>query len=128
MRYVLLLALLLGSGPPAPAIHGHVAVLRSGKEVAYDSAFVYLVPKKRLKLGDADAVTAKIVQQNKRFVPAAIVVPVGSTVAFPNYDREEHNVFSPTPPVFDLNRYNTDTVGKTHRFDDVDEFSIFCDI
>ena len=131
MRHLILLALLLGSGPSAPALHGHVAVERAGKEVPYDSAFVYLLPRKRLKLTEADAVSAKIVQQSKRFVPAALVVPVGSTVAFPNLDRIEHNVFSPTDPGvagFDLGRYSTDAAGRTHLFKVPNEYSIYCDI
>ena len=50
------------------------------------------------------------------------------SVSFPNDDKDEHNVFSPTDPPFDLGRYRTDKKGKAHRFEDADEFDIFCDI
>jgi hypothetical protein len=61
-------------------------------------------------------------------VPHVLVVPVGAEVAFPNYANEDHNVFSPTDPPFDLGRYGPEKHGKTHRFEDADEFDIFCDI
>ena len=35
----------------------------------------------------------RIVQQNKRFEPSFLVVPVGSVVDFPNLDPFFHNVF-----------------------------------
>lgn len=38
--------------------------------------------------------TATIGQRNSRFEPDIVVVPVGSTVQFPNYDAIFHNVFS----------------------------------
>lgn len=47
-----------------------------------------------------------IVTRGKRFLPTTLVVPVGSTVAFPNNDEVLHNVFSDTPGNrFDLGLY-----------------------
>ncbi len=47
-----------------------------------------------------------IVTRGKRFLPTTLVVPVGSTVAFPNDDEVLHNVFSDTPGNrFDLGLY-----------------------
>ena len=44
--------------------------------------------------------------RNKRFDPRTVVVPVGSTVAFPNHDPLLHNVFSLAPGnAFDLGLY-----------------------
>lgn len=44
--------------------------------------------------------------RNKRFEPRTLVVPVGSTVAFPNHDPLLHNVFSLAPGnAFDLGLY-----------------------
>lgn len=46
-------------------------------------------------------------QRKKRFEPEVIVVPVGSTVAFPNNDPIFHNVFSLSgPKKFDLGFYS----------------------
>ncbi len=44
--------------------------------------------------------------QNKAFDPPLLVVPVGSTVAFPNSDPIRHNVYSTTPgSAFDFGFY-----------------------
>jgi plastocyanin len=45
-------------------------------------------------------------QRNKTFAPHLLAVPVGSTVAFPNFDSIYHNVFSLSQPQrFDLGLY-----------------------
>jgi len=45
-------------------------------------------------------------QRNKAFAPHLMAVPVGSTVAFPNFDAVYHNVFSVSlPQKFDLGLY-----------------------
>lgn len=47
-----------------------------------------------------------IVTRNKRFAPTTLVVPIGSTVVFPNQDEVLHNVFSESPgSEFDLGLY-----------------------
>jgi plastocyanin len=48
-------------------------------------------------------------QNHRRFVPDTLVVPVGSTVSFPNLDPIFHNVFSLSKPkTFDLGNYPKD--------------------
>ena len=65
---------------------------------------VYFVP-------DSVKSTAKpgrylIYTHNKQFEPESLVVPLGSTVSFPNQDEILHNVFSVTPKSsFDLGVY-----------------------
>jgi plastocyanin len=50
---------------------------------------------------------ARIAQLNRRFSPDLLVVPVGSTVSFPNMDPIFHNVFSLSKPKsFDLGSYD----------------------
>jgi plastocyanin len=52
------------------------------------------------------AITVEIVQDNRRFVPDTLWIPVGSTVSFPNLDPVFHNVFSLSKPKeFDLGNY-----------------------
>jgi plastocyanin len=54
----------------------------------------------------SEPVTATIEQVNRRFVPDLSVVPLGSTVSFPNRDAIFHNVFSLSKPkTFDLGNY-----------------------
>ncbi|HET7499938.1 MAG TPA: hypothetical protein VFK02_03020 [Kofleriaceae bacterium] len=49
-----------------------------------------------------------IEQRNKMFAPHLMAVPVGSTVAFPNFDTIYHNVFSLSQPQrFDLGLYKS---------------------
>ena len=129
---ITVLALLLGNGPSATpqtaTIAGQVTFTRDGQVVPYDDGFVYLQESKHPKATGGDTFKAKIVQQGRKFVPRSLVVPLGAEIAFPNLDQEEHNVFSPTEPTFDLGRYPTDKVGKTEKFEDLDEFDIYCDI
>jgi plastocyanin len=50
--------------------------------------------------------TAEIQQQDREFSPDMVVVPVGSTVSFPNLDAIFHNIFSLSKPrSFDLGNY-----------------------
>ena len=50
--------------------------------------------------------TIEIKQENKQFIPRLAVVPVGTTVTFPNLDRVFHNVFSNSAAnSFDLGSY-----------------------
>ncbi len=53
--------------------------------------------------------TAIMAQKERRFYPETLVVPVGSTISFPNEDRIFHNVFSlSSPKSFDLGNYPKD--------------------
>jgi plastocyanin len=53
--------------------------------------------------------TAVLEQKNRQFVADTLVVPVGSTVSFPNRDPIFHNVFSLSKPkTFDLGNYPKD--------------------
>ena len=53
------------------------------------------------------AATAEIVQEGRQFLPDTVVVPVGSTVNFPNLDPIFHNVFSLSKAKsFDLGNYS----------------------
>jgi plastocyanin len=57
-------------------------------------------------LSSSPPVTATMEQKNRRFTNDLLVVPVGSTVSFPNEDPIFHNVFSLSKPrIFDLGTY-----------------------
>jgi plastocyanin len=59
------------------------------------------------------AETQEIQQLDRRFVPDLVVVPVGSTVAFPNMDPIFHNIYSLSKPrSFDLGSYDK---GETRK-------------
>jgi plastocyanin len=70
----------------------------------------------------------KLVQKNKSFEPHLLVVPAGSTVAFPNHDPFFHNVFSLFEGKrFDLGLYEAGTTRMVH-FDRPGISYIFCNI
>ena len=136
VRYLVLVFALLGADAPKQggAISGKVVAVKDGKPVSRDDIYVYLAPipnPKSTKL-PGEGLAAQIVQRNvggvREFFPKVLVVPVGTTVQFPNLERQDHNVFSRTDPIFDLGRYNYDKKGRSQKFDLADEFDIFCDI
>jgi plastocyanin len=70
----------------------------------------------------------RLVQRNKRFEPALLVVPVGSVVDFPNLDPWFHNVFSLyRGKRFDLGLYQAGSMRSVH-FDRPGPSYLFCNI
>ncbi len=81
---------------PANEFDRMVIILEAAKNAAKDSR----------RLPPRPPVTEKLNQQDARFQPDVIVVPVGSTVEFPNLDPIFHNVFSLSKAQpFDLGYY-----------------------
>ncbi|MGH9378420.1 MAG: hypothetical protein ACRD1I_06435 [Terriglobia bacterium] len=73
-------------------------------------------------------VNATLAQKNRQFDPEIVVVPVGSTVSFPNEDPIFHNVFSLSKAKqFDLGYYSK---GQTRvvRFDRPGIVQVYCHI
>lgn len=84
---------------------GRVSLLDKDNRAAtdVDQAVVWLVGAHALP---AAADTVEMATENKQFVPRLVLLPVGSTVAFPNHDPFNHNVFSLSPEQpFDLGLY-----------------------
>lgn len=97
---------------PAPAYQRGVAVpldpkpaLKSNEDpLAFERSHV-VVYIDGAGVGSGHA-TAEIRQQDRQFSPDLVVVPVGSTVSFPNLDAIFHNIFSLSKPrSFDLGNY-----------------------
>lgn len=119
---------------PAPAfaqgsVSGRITMLERDGERTTDlsNAVVFLEPAQ----GDARAgapVSVSIAMESRQFVPRIRVVPVGSTIEFPNHDPFRHNVFSKSGPnEFDLGLYGRgDSRRATLRRAGV--FPIFCNI
>jgi plastocyanin len=64
----------------------------------------------------------------KQFHPAALAVPAGSTLAFPNHDPILHNVFSVSPGnTFDLGLYGQDE-SKEVVLDTAGPVRVFCNV
>lgn len=70
----------------------------------------------------------RMAQKNKSFQPHLLVIPLGSTVAFPNLDPFFHNVFSQfNGKRFDLGLYETGST-RDVRFNHEGVSYIFCNI
>lgn len=111
---VALAVLLLGGAAPAAAgsIAGRVEMVEKGGRRAADlsDAVVWVAGT-----GAPPAPTeARVRMKDKTFLPRLLVVPVGSTVEFPNEDAIFHNVFSVSGPnAFDLGLYKQPKTGRT---------------
>lgn len=94
------------SEPAAATSHALAGRLAIAGSQATDlaAAVVYFVPDAGGKRPEPGRF--RIYTQGKRFDPELLVVPQGSTVAFPNSDPIRHNVYSRTPgATFDLGFY-----------------------
>ncbi len=89
----LLLLLALGAGA-APARAGRITgVVKPRGLRTPANILVYLARAPRVKL-DLSRTKFVMDQRNLSFSPHLLPVPVGATVAFPNNDKVNHNVFS----------------------------------
>jgi len=67
-------------------------------------------------------------QRNIQFDPRILIVPVGSTVTFPNYDKVRHHVYSfSKPKKFDLKLYGKDQ-SRSILFDRPGAVTVGCNI
>ncbi len=66
--------------------------------------------------------------QGKNFDPPLLIVPIGSSVAFPNNDPIRHNVYSATPgAAFDLGFYG-EGESRDHVFDQPGLVVVNCNV
>ena len=124
--------MLLASGPrAAPAggtVTGSVVVVRDGKVVTNaEWVYVYLQPVRAKRIEYGKGATFAIKQVAQQFDPHVLVVPLGAAVAFPNKDTQDHNVFSPTEPGFDLKKFGPGN-SPAQVFHEDGEYAIYCDI
>jgi plastocyanin len=97
-----------------------VVILEAGKEGGAGPSPKMLAPK--------TPVTEMLNQSRARFEPDLIVVPVGSTVEFPNSDPIFHNVFSLSKAQpFDLGYYPQGQ-SRTVKFNNPGVVQVYCHI
>jgi len=107
-------------------VSGRVTVTDAGGRLAADvgNAVVYL--EGRGPRGTP--VRVDVTLDGRSFSPRVVVVPVGSTVRFPNRDPFNHNVFSLSDPnAFDLGLYGRGEAGD-HRFRHPGLVRVYCNI
>ncbi len=89
-------------------------------------AFVYFMPSGKPVAPKAGRYT--ITTQDKRFEPGTLIVPVGSTIDFPNRDVVLHNAFSVSPDGnFDLGIYPGGD-SKSHTFRQAGLVLVHCNV
>ncbi len=76
----------------------------------------------------ARPVTVEIAITDKVYAPHVVVVPVGSTVRFPNHDPFKHNVFSVSEPnSFDLGLYGRGEA-QSYTFEHPGLVRVYCNV
>ena len=115
----------------APAVAGDVSVEvrdQTGKPVR--DAVVMIRPAGGVPPGTPMKVSWPMVmaQQNTQFTPYVLIVPLGSTVSFPNKDKVRHHVYSfSAPKKFELKLYGRDET-RSITFDKPGAVSLGCNI
>jgi plastocyanin len=110
----------------AGRVSGHITILEKDNKPSPDlgDAVVYLEGQ---GVG-AGAARLEVTISDKIFSPHVLVVPVGSTVAFPNHDPFNHNVFSVSEPNgFDLGLYGRGE-GKSVTLRNPGLVRVFCNV
>lgn len=110
---------------PVYQLRGSVPAAVDGTESGNEYSNVVVFLEGQLPRPDK-SVRAELEQQGKRFEPQLLVIPVGSTVSFPNADPIFHNVFSLSgAKKFDLGYY---PAGQTRivEFDEPGVVQVYC--
>lgn len=102
------------------SVYQRGATIQLGKDVeqdpiAYERSRVVIYLEGPVPAGQSPSApaTQQIEQLDRRFSPDMVVVPVGSTVSFPNMDPIFHNIYSLSKPKsFDLGSYDK---GETRK-------------
>ena len=121
-----LLPLILAQSPGA-MVSGRVTMVDKGDRQAQDvgQAVIWIATTSRVP---SAPVRAEISTANKEFSPHVLVVPLGSTVTFPNHDPFNHNVFSLSEEnPFDLGLYSRGET-RSARFDRAGIVRIYCNV
>jgi len=115
---------------PAPkqtvTVTGNLTILDKGGKRATDlaDAVVWLEGMG----GIPRPVRVEINTHDKQFLPRVVAVPVGSTVAFPNHDAFDHNVFSQSEEAsFDLGLYGRGQI-RTAQFPKPGIVRVYCNV
>jgi plastocyanin len=122
-----LMMVALAAGEPSAGVSGRVTMLdkanRPGDDVG--QAVIWL---SGAAARSRPPVQTDIGTSDKAFSPHVLVVPVGSTISFSNYDPFNHNVFSLSEEnPFDLGLYGRGEVRKV-RFERAGLVRVYCNV
>ena len=111
------------------AVSGRIVILEKDNKPSEDlsDAVIYLEAPAMVATAGKPT-TVEIAITDKTYAPHVVVVPVGSTVRFPNHDPFNHNVFSVSEPnSFDLGLYGRGET-KSHTFDHPGLVRVYCNV
>ena len=111
------------------AITGRILILEKDNKPSPDLSDAVLYLEAPATVATAGKpITVEIAITDKTYAPHVVVVPVGSTVRFPNHDPFNHNVFSVSEPnIFDLGLYGRGEA-KSHTFDHPGLVRVYCNV
>ncbi len=125
-----IVALLAAAGfSDAARVAGRLVILEKDNKPSPDlsDAVLYLETPAAVTTA-ARPVTVEIAITDKTYAPHVVVVPVGSTVRFPNHDPFNHNVFSVSEPnSFDLGLYGRGEA-KSYTFEHPGLVRVYCNV
>jgi plastocyanin len=116
-------------GPGTVQVNGRINILEKNNKPSpdLDDAVLYLEGPVAAAAA-AQPVTVEIAITDKTYAPLVVVVPVGSSVRFPNHDPFNHNVFSASEPnSFDLGLYGRGAA-RSQTFAHPGLVRVFCNI
>lgn len=122
-------ALALVGASSAGRVAGRIVILEKDNKPSPDlgDAVVYLEAPATVATAASPA-TVEIAITDKLYAPHVVVVPVGSTVRFPNHDPFNHNVFSVSEPnAFDLGLYGRGEA-KSYTFEHPGLVRVYCNV
>lgn len=115
----------------SPALAGDITVdVRDAAGKPVTNAVVMVKPAGGVPAGRPMRVSWPMVmaQQNIQFSPYVLIVPLGSSVSFPNKDKVRHHVYSfSAPKTFELKLYGKDE-SRAVTFDKPGAVSLGCNI
>jgi plastocyanin len=116
------------SPPVTLQVTAHLAPLSAGHRSAPIEAVLWLTPVDHANTPLVQPGMYQMVQKDKEFLPHLLVVPVGSTISFPNADPFFHDVFSYyNGRRFDLGLYEAGS-SRSVRFSREGVSYLFCNI
>jgi len=113
----------------AGRVAGRIVILEKDNKPSPDlsDAVLYLETPAAVTTA-ARPVTVEIAITDKTYAPHVVVVPLGSTVRFPNHDPFNHNVFSASEPnSFDLGLYGRGEA-KSNTFAHPGLVRVYCNV
>ncbi len=103
-------------------------IVKDARGVPISDAVVTIYPSARASAPAKFAWPNAMAQKDLSFVPGTLIVPKGSKVAFPNFDRVRHSIYSFSDPAkFEISLYGRDQT-RSQGFPVAGNVAVGCNI